>query len=165
MKLGNSVFIAQNATLIGDVTIDDDSFILYGAVIRGDQNSVYIGKGTNIQDNVVVHVDEENCTEIGDNVSVGHRAIVHGSKIGSNSLIGMGAILMSGSVIEEGSVVGAGALVTSGTVVKENCLAIGSPAKTVRCDQSLREMAKKNASIYRNLKYQHSQGIHKRYLP
>lgn len=165
MKIGRNVFIAHNATLIGDVTVDDNSFILYGAVLRGDQNSIYVGKGTNVQDNAVVHADAENETNIGDNVSIGHGAIIHGSVVNSNSLIGMGAILMSGSVIEEGAVVGAGSLVTSGTVIGKGCLAVGSPAKILRCDDSIREMGKKNAAIYQNLRYQHSQGIHRRYIP
>jgi carbonic anhydrase/acetyltransferase-like protein (isoleucine patch superfamily) len=165
MKIGNNVFIAYNATVVGDVTIEDDSFILYGAVLRGDQNSICIGKGSNIQDNVVVHVDAENPTTLGENVSVGHGAIIHGSTIGSNALIGMGAILLSGSVVEQGAVIGAGTIVTSGMVIGRGCLAVGSPARVLRCDPSIEEMGRKNGAIYRNLKYQHSQGIYSRYIP
>ncbi len=164
LKIGKNVFIAYNATLIGDITIDDDSAVLYGAVLRGDQNSIYLGKGSNIQDNVVVHTDRENCTTIGNNVSVGHGAIVHGSTVGDNVIIGMGAILLSGSRVESGAVIGAGALITSNMVIEKKCLAIGSPAKIVRCGDDIEKMAIENALIYRNLKYQHSQGIYERYI-
>lgn len=164
LKIGKNVFIAYNATLIGDVTIDDDSAVLYGAVLRGDQNSIYVGKGSNIQDNVVVHTDRENNTVIGDCVSVGHGAIVHGAKVGNNVIIGMGAILLSGSSVDDGAVIGAGALITSGMKIEKKCLAIGSPARTVRCGDEIEKMAIENALIYRNLKYQHSQGIYERYI-
>ncbi len=151
MKIGENVFIARNATLIGDVTIEDNAGIFFGAVIRGDQNSIYIGKNSNVQDNVVIHADKENKTEIGENVSIGHGAIVHGAKIGSNTLIGMGSILLSGSVIEPGAIVGAGSIVTSGKVVGKNCLAVGSPAKVIKCDESIGEAARKNGETYQNL--------------
>ncbi len=164
LKLGNNVFIAYNASIVGDVTIDDGAAIFYGAVLRGDQNSIYLGKYSNVQDNVVVHCDRENPTRIGDNVSVGHAAIVHGAEVGNNVIVGMGAILLSGSKVEDGAVIGAGALVTSGTVIGKRCLAVGSPAKVIRCGEEIEKMAEENALIYRHLKYQHSQGIYPRYI-
>lgn len=158
MKIGKNVFIADNATLAGDVAIGDNSAIFFGAVLRGDQNSIDVGKFTNVQDNVVIHADEEHDTKIGDYVSIGHGAIVHGARVESYALIGMGSILMSGSVVEEQAVIGAGAIVTSGTVVNRNCLAVGSPAKILRCDYSIGEMARKNSEIYMNLKIKHHEG-------
>ena len=158
MKVGKDVFIAHNATIIGDVTIQDSVGIFFGAVLRGDQNSIFIGKRSNIQDNVVIHEDRENSTELGENVSIGHAAIVHGATVGNNVLIGMGSILLSGSVIEEGAIIGAGAIVTSGKVIGKNCLAVGSPAKVIRCDDSIGEQARKNGETYQNLIKMHLEG-------
>lgn len=158
MKIGKNVFIAHNAFLIGDVTIDDNAGIMFGAVLRGDQNSIRIGRFSNVQDNVVIHADAENETEVGENVSIGHGAIVHGAKIGSNALIGMGSILLSGSVVEEGAIIGAGSIVTSGKVIGKNCLAIGSPANVVRCDESVGEVARKNGETYQKLLKKHLEG-------
>jgi len=158
VKIGKNVFIAHNATVIGDVTIDDNVGIFFGAVLRGDQNSIHIGERSNIQDNAVVHVDRENRTELGENVSVGHGAIVHGATVMDNALIGMGSILLSGAVIEEGAVIGAGAIVTSGKVIGKNCLAVGSPAKIVRCDESVGEQARKNGETYQALMKMHIDG-------
>ena len=158
MKVGKDVFIAHNATIIGDVTIQDGVGIFFGAVLRGDQNSIFIGKHSNVQDNVVIHEDGKNSTKLGENVSVGHGAIVHGATVGNNVLIGMGSILLSGSVIEEGAIIGAGAIVTSGKVIGKNCLAVGSPAKVIRCDDSIGEQAKKNGETYQNLIKMHLEG-------
>ncbi len=163
MKIGRDVFIADNATVVGDVFLDDNCAIFFGAVLRGDQNSIYVGKYSNVQDNSIIHADEEFATRIEDRVSIGHGAIVHGAKVGSGSLIGMGGILLPGSVVEEGAVVGAGSIVTSGTVIGKNCLALGSPAKVVRCDQSIGDMARRNAEVYVNLKKKHSEGKFPRY--
>jgi carbonic anhydrase/acetyltransferase-like protein (isoleucine patch superfamily) len=161
--IGKNVFIADNATIVGDVTIEDNVAILFGAVLRGDQNSIYVGRNSNVQDNVVIHADKQNNTHIGENVSIGHAAIVHGAKIGSNSMIGMGSILLSGSVVEEGAIVGAGTLVTSGTVVGKNCLAVGAPSRIVRCDESIGKMAKENGEIYQRLRDLHLNGNLERY--
>ena len=163
MKIAKSAFIASNAVIVGDVTIEDNAGIFYGAVIRGDQNSIYIGRNSNVQDNVVIHADKENKTEIGENVSIGHGAIVHGAKVGSNALIGMGTILLSGSVIESGAIVGAGSIVTSGKIVGKNCLAVGSPAKIIKCDESIGEAAKKNGETYQNLIKMHLAGKFEKY--
>jgi len=155
VKIGRNVFIARSATIIGDVTIGDNASIFYGAVIRADQNSIVIGERSNVQDNAVIHCDEENSTTIGKNVSIGHAAIVHGARVGSNALIGMGSILLSGSVVEEGAIVGAGSVVTSGTVIGKNCLAVGSPAKVIRCDDSIGDRAKRNGDVYQKLMEKH----------
>lgn len=126
------VFIAPGAVVLGDVTLGKDVGIWYHATVRGDRAPITVGNGSNIQDNCVVHVDEGHGVTIGDNVTIGHGAIIHGCRIGDNSLIGMGAILLNGCAIGKNCIVGAGALVTQDMVVPDNSLVIGSPAKVKR---------------------------------
>lgn len=121
-------FIAPNATVAGDVVLEKDVNIWYGAVLRGDSGTIRIGEGTNIQDNCVVH-DE---TVIGRHCTVGHGAIVHGCTIGEGCLIGMGAIVLTGAVLGDGCLVGAGALVTGKTNAPAGSVLLGSPAKIVK---------------------------------
>ncbi len=125
-------FIAPNAAVIGDVSIGEETGVWYGAVIRGDINRIAIGHRTNIQDLCVVHVEASHALTIGDEVTVGHRAILHGCTIGSRVLIGMGAIVMNGAVIGDECIVGAGALVTEGVVIPPRSLVLGVPAKVRR---------------------------------
>lgn len=125
-------YISKNSVVTGNVTIGEDSSVWHMAVIRGDLAPVKIGNGTNIQEQAVVHVDLDYGVEIGDNVTVGHGAIIHGCKIGNNTLIGMGAIILNGAVIGDNCIIGAGALVTGGTVVPDGYMALGSPAKVKR---------------------------------
>lgn len=122
------VYIAPNATVVGDVVLQKDVNIWYGAVLRGDHGRITVGEGTNIQDNAVLH-DE---TALGKFCTVGHTAIVHGCTIGDDCLIGMGAILLSGAVLGDGCIVGAGALVTGKTNAPAGSLLLGSPAKVVK---------------------------------
>lgn len=129
-EIHESVYVSESAEIIGKVSIGENSSVWYTSVIRGDDEYIKIGKNTNIQDGTVIHGELK--TEIGDNVTVGHRAIIHGAKVGNNSLIGMGAILLDGAEIGEFSIVGAGALVTSGKKFPDGMLIIGSPAKAVR---------------------------------
>lgn len=129
-EIHESVYVSESAEIIGKVSIGENSSVWYTSVIRGDDEYIKIGKNTNIQDGTVIHGELK--TEIGDNVTIGHRAIVHGAKVGNNSLIGMGAILLDGVEIGEFSIVGAGALVTSGKKFPDGMLIIGSPAKAVR---------------------------------
>lgn len=126
------VYIAEGAKIIGDVQIGEDSSVWYNAVIRGDSNSIVIGENTNVQDNAVLHTSHSHPLTIGDNVTIGHGAIVHGCTIGNNVLIGMGAIVLDGAVIEENCIIGAGALVTQNKVIPSGSLALGNPAKVVR---------------------------------
>ena len=136
--LADSVFVAPNASVIGNVSIQPGSSVWYGCVIRGDVNSVSIGKNTNVQDNVMVHVAKHNAagiprkTVIGDGVTIGHGATIHAATIEDSCVVGMGAVLMDGRVIEKESIVAAGSLVVPGTVVKSREVWAGSPAKRVR---------------------------------
>ncbi|MBQ9155927.1 MAG: gamma carbonic anhydrase family protein [Eubacterium sp.] len=131
-KLLGNAWAARGAVIVGNVTIGDESSVWYNAVIRGDQSEIVIGSGTNIQDGVVVHCSVGYPIRIGNSVTIGHNAVIHGCTIGNNTLIGMGAIIMNGAVIGEDCIIGAGSLVTGGTVIPDGMLALGSPARVVR---------------------------------
>lgn len=132
-RFGKRIFIAPNATVVGDVVIGDDCSIWFNAVIRGDVNSIIMGNKVNIQDNAVVHCTfQKTQTIIADNVSIGHSAIVHGCTIEKNVLVGMGAIVMDNCYIEENSIIAAGAIVLEGTRVKSGTIYAGVPAKEVK---------------------------------
>lgn len=148
-KIHESAFIAPGAVVLGDVTIGENVGIWYHATVRGDRASISIGKNSNIQDNCVIHVGIGYPVEIGEGVTVGHSAIVHGSKVGDSTLVGMGAILMNGSVIGRNCIIGAGALVTQNTVIPDNSVVLGSPAKVVRLvtDREI-EANRQNADLY-----------------
>ncbi len=132
-KIHETCFVAENATVIGQVELAENVNVWYGTVLRGDVNFIRIGKNTNIQDNTVVHVESNgHPTIIGENVTIGHGAIVHACTVGDHSLIGMGAIVLDGAVIGENVILGAGALVPPGKTIPDNSLAVGSPAKVIR---------------------------------
>ena len=131
-KIHPSAYIAPGAVVLGDVTVGEDVGIWYNAVVRGDRGPIVIGRGSNIQDNVTVHLDDPYPVTIGENVTIGHGAIVHGCTIGDNTLVGMGAILMNGTRIGKNCIVAAGALVTQGMEVPDGMLVLGSPAKIKR---------------------------------
>ena len=131
-KIDASAYIAEGAVVIGDVEIGAHSSVWFNTVLRSDNNTIKIGSNTNIQDGVVIHEDPGHPVVLGDNVTVGHKAIVHGCTIGNNSLIGMGAILLNGCKIGNNCMVAAGALVTGKTVVPDNSIIIGAPAKTIK---------------------------------
>lgn len=131
-KISEKAFVAKNATVIGDVTIEDDANIWFGAAVRGDMDSIYIGKGSNVQDNAVVHVDKGFPVRIGENVTIGHGAIVHGCTVGDNVLVGMGAIILNGAKIGDNCIIGAGATVTQNKEIPANSLLVGCPAKVIR---------------------------------
>lgn len=131
-RIHEQAVVARQAVVTGDVTIGKDSSVWYHAVIRGDIQSISIGEGSNIQDNAVLHVDADSPLKIGDHVTVGHGAILHGCTVEDGALIGMGAIVLNGAVIGKNSIVAAGALVTQNTVIPEGSLAMGSPAKVRR---------------------------------
>lgn len=128
-----TAFVAENATVIGDVEIGEDSSIWFGSVVRGDVNYIRIGERTNIQDNSVIHVSGgTHPTVLGSEITVGHRVLLHGCTVDDRCLIGMGAILMDGVHVGEECLVGAGSLLTPGTIVPPRSLVIGSPARVKR---------------------------------
>ncbi len=132
-RIHPSVYLSENVYIIGDVEIGEDSSVWFGTVIRGDVNYVRIGRRTNIQDNSVVHVTHDtHPTVVGDNVTVGHRAVLHGCVLGNNILVGMGAVIMDGVEIEDYVLIGAGALVTPNKRIPSGVLVAGVPAKIVR---------------------------------
>jgi len=131
-EIDPSAFVASNATVLGKVKIGAESGVWFGAVIRGDSNSIQVGARTNIQDVSVLHVDRQHAMVIGDDVTIGHRALLHGCTIADSALIGMGAIIMNGAKIGSESIVAAGALVTENTEVPARSLLMGQPAKVKR---------------------------------
>ena len=149
-KIRKDVWIAPNATIVGNVEIGEDSSVWFGSVIRGDVHFIKIGKRTNIQDLTMIHVthytkedmSDGNPTIIGDNVTIGHRVMLHGCKIEDGCLIGMNATILDGAVIGKESIVGAGALVTKNKKFPPRSLIIGSPAKVVRelSDEEVKEL-------------------------
>jgi carbonic anhydrase/acetyltransferase-like protein (isoleucine patch superfamily) len=130
--LGKSVFIAKNATVIGDVTLGNHSSVWYGAVLRGDINRIVVGHHTNIQDNAVLHLTDDFPCLLGNWVTVGHGAIVHACTVGDETLVGMGAVILDGAVIGKQSLIGARALVTQDMKIPSGSLVLGAPAKVIR---------------------------------
>lgn len=130
--LAGAVFIAKGATVCGDVTLGPDTSVFYGAVLRGDIESIVIGEGSNIQDNVIVHLSDDAGVRVGAHCTVGHAAILHACTIEDGCLIGMGAIVLDKAVIGAESIVGAGALVTQGFTCPPGSMVFGRPAKVVR---------------------------------
>jgi len=127
-----AAYVAENASIIGEVELGDGASVWFGAVVRGDENRIKIGDRTNVQDLCVLHVQGKFDTAVGDDVTIGHRAIIHGCHIGNRCLIGMGAIIMNGAVVGDDCIIGAGALVTEGQSVPPRSLVIGFPAKPKR---------------------------------
>ena len=132
-KFGKNCFLADNATITGDVVMGDNCSVWFSAVIRGDVHYIRIGNNVNIQDNVTVHCTYKKApVEIGNNVSIAHNAVVHGCTIKDNVLIGMGAIIMDHVVIENNSIIAAGSVVSKGTVVESGSVYAGVPAKKIK---------------------------------
>ena len=131
-SINKTVFIADGAKVSGNVEIGKNSSVWFNAVIRADSDKVKIGENSNVQDNAVIHTSEGFGVQIGDNVTIGHGAIVHGCTVENNVMIGMGAIVLNGAVIGENSIIGAGTLVTQGKIIPAGSLAFGNPVKVVR---------------------------------
>jgi carbonic anhydrase/acetyltransferase-like protein (isoleucine patch superfamily) len=132
-KLGSNCFVAPNATLVGDIVCGDDCSFWFNAVVRGDVNSIRIGNKVNIQDGAVIHCTyQKTKVSLGNNVSIGHNAIVHGCTVHDNVLIGMGAIVMDNCEIGSNTIIAAGAVLTEGTVVPSGCIYAGVPAKKIK---------------------------------
>lgn len=147
--IGANTFVADNAALIGDVTIGENCSIWYGAVLRGDVGAIRIGNGSNVQDGAVLHGTlDVSETVLGDNVSVGHNAVVHGARVGNDVLIGMGAVVMDNAVIPDGTVIAAGAVILANSVLEPGIYA-GVPAKKVKdASDRITKMAHDNAAGY-----------------
>ena len=159
-KLDRPLYIAPNATLVGDVEAGEGCSFWFGAVVRGDVHSIRIGKGTNVQDLSMLHVSYRKAgLKIGDDVTIGHRCVLHGCTIGSRVLIGMGAIIMDGAEVGDDVLIGAGALLTEGTKIPSGSLVIGSPAVVKR---SLKDteiaFLKRSAEHYRHVAHSYAGG-------
>jgi gamma-carbonic anhydrase len=131
-KISPSAFVAANATLVGDVTLGEESSVWYQSVLRADIHRIVVGPRSNIQDGSVLHLADEFGVEIGELVTVGHKAVIHACTIGDEVLIGMGAIVLDGAEIGARSIIGAGALVTGGKKIPPGSLVLGSPGKVVK---------------------------------
>ncbi len=165
VKIHGSCFIAPSAVIIGDVTIGKNCGVFPHAVIRGDENTITIDEGSNVQDCCVIHTDQEHVVQIGKNVTIGHAAVVHGAVISDDCLIGIQATVLNGATIGSGSVIGACALVTERMVVPDHSLVLGIPGKIVKQDPQLIEMIRKNAQEYQRLTKAHHQGKYPVFKP
>jgi carbonic anhydrase/acetyltransferase-like protein (isoleucine patch superfamily) len=142
-------WIAASAEVIGAVEIDEDVGIWFNAVLRGDNEMIRVGRGSNIQENCVLHTDMGFPLSIGEGCTIGHKAMLHGCTIGDNSLIGMGATVLNGAVIGKNCLIGAGALVTERKIIPDNSMVLGSPGKVVReLDDSAIAMLRLSAAHY-----------------
>lgn len=149
LPANDSAWIAPSAAVIGRVTLEQDSSVWFGAILRGDDDEIVIGARSNVQDGAVLHTDPGFRLTVGNDVTIGHQAMLHGCTIEDNVLIGMGACIMNGARIGCNSVVGAGALVTEGKEFPESSLILGSPAKAVgTIDEKLAERITLNAEVY-----------------
>lgn len=147
---GNECFIAENATIVGDVKMGDQCSVWFNAVVRGDVNSITIGNKTNIQDGAIIHCTYQKAkTVIGNNVSIGHNAIIHGCTVEENVLVGMGAIVMDHAVVQSEALIAAGAVVLENTIVEAGYLYAGVPAKKIKpVDDELRKVFERTANNY-----------------
>lgn len=149
--IGKGTFLAENATIIGDVTIGESCSIWYSAVLRGDVNKITVGDRVNIQDGVVIHtLYKRSVTEIGNDVSIGHNANIHGAKIEDKCLIGMGATILDNAVVGTGSIVAANSLVLTGTIIEPGSVYAGIPAKKVKnvTEQQITDIIERTARDY-----------------
>ncbi|CAI9386252.1 gamma carbonic anhydrase family protein [Microbacterium sp. T2.11-28] len=155
--LDASAFVAAGARIVGDVTLAPGSSVWYNAVLRGDSAAIVLGEGSNLQDNVTVHVDAGHGVVIGADVSVGHNAVVHGCTIGDGTLIGMGSVILSGARVGAGCLVAGGAVVLEGMEIPDGSLVAGVPAKVRRSlTPEEREGILRNAQLYRQHAVNHS---------
>ena len=155
--IADSAWVAPNATLIGRVTLGENASVFYGSVLRADVDSITVGEGSNIQDNVSVHCDAGIPTTLGRGVSVGHSAVLHGCTVEDDCLIGMSATVLNGAVIGTGSLVAAGAVVLEGTIIPPGSLVAGVPAKVRReLSAEERERVRDNARHYVELSRAHA---------
>lgn len=147
-------WIAPDANLIGKITISSGASVWFGATLRGDNERITLGQGSNIQENAVLHTDMGYPLTIGENCTIGHKAMLHGCTIGNNSLIGMGATVLNGAEIGANCLIGAGALVTENAVIPDGSLVIGMPAKPVRelSEQQILGLTQSAVSYQKNMR-------------
>ena len=146
---GEGHFIAPNAAVIGNVVLHENASVWFSCVLRGDADRIEIGAGSNIQDGTVIHADPGFPAVIGENVTVGHNAMLHGCHIGDGTLVGINAVVLNGARIGRGCLIGANALVTEGTEIPDGSMALGSPAKVVReLDKEMQLLLQHNADHY-----------------
>ena len=158
--LDPSSFVASGARLIGAVTLEEGASVWYNAVLRADSGPIILGAGSNVQDNVSLHVDPGNPITIGRDVSIGHTAVVHGCTIGDGSLIGMGSVILNGAVIGNGCLVAGGAVVLEGMIVPDGSLVAGVPAKVRRAlSDEERAGLLRNAVVYREHSARHEHAV------
>ncbi|WP_406736691.1 gamma carbonic anhydrase family protein [Thioclava sp. GXIMD4215] len=149
-RLAENVWIAADANLIGRVVLEEGASVWFGATLRGDNEEIFIGAGSNVQESVVMHTDMGFPLVVGPDCTIGHRALLHGCEIGAGTLVGMGAMIMNGAKVGKGCLIGAGALVTEGKVIPDNSLVLGAPGKVVReLQEADRAMLRKGADRYR----------------
>ncbi|MEA1884745.1 MAG: gamma carbonic anhydrase family protein [Thermotogota bacterium] len=151
-------FIAQTATIIGDVVIEKGASVWYGAVLRGDMAAIRIGPNSNIQDNATVHTDTGVPTIVGENVTVGHNAVLHGCQIEDNVLIGIGAIILNRSIVESGTIIAAGSLVKERQVCETSSLYVGTPCVLKKKLENSQKTLQEHATKYVFLSQEHNQG-------
>lgn len=149
--IADTAWVAPDAQVMGRVALEDQASVWFGAVLRGDNAEIRVGRGSNVQDLCCLHTDPEFPLTIGADCTIGHRAILHGCTIGDGALIGMGATILNGAVIGEGALIGAGALVTEGKQIPAGALVMGAPAKVVRMldDAAIAEL-RASAARYRD---------------
>ncbi len=160
-RVDPSAWVAPGATVVGDVVIGPDTSIWYACVVRGDVHRVRIGARSNVQDGSVIHVTRDRfAAEIGDEVTIGHRAVVHGCRVGDGALVGIGAVVLDGAEVGEGALVGAGALVAPGATVPPRTLVLGTPARPVReLSDEERKLQRERTLQYVETARQHAKAI------
>ena len=159
-KVSPTAWIAPTATLVGDVTIEDEASVWYGAVLRADFGPVVVRRGANVQDGSVLHGGAVPVTEVGEGATIGHLCVVHGAVIGTEALIGNGATVLDGAVIGDHALVAAGATVPPGMSVPPGMLVVGTPAKVMReLTGTAREWVDTNPRVYRQLARRHAASI------
>lgn len=161
-RIAESAWVADSAQVIGNVELAQDASVWFGAIVRGDTETIRIGRGTNIQDGSVLHADLGMPLIVGDNVTVGHQVMLHGCTIGDNSLIGIGAVVLNGAKIGKACLVGAGSLVTEGKEFPDGSMILGSPAKVVRAlSAEQQEGLRRSAEQYTRNAHRFQHGLKK----
>lgn len=159
-ELGQGAWVAPDANLIGKVVLEDEASVWFGCTLRGDNEEIRVGRGSNVQENVVCHTDIGYPLVIGPDCTIGHKAMLHGCVIGAGSLIGMGATILNGAEIGRGCLIGAGALITEGKEIPDFSLVMGAPGKVVRqLDDAAQEKLLKSAAHYRANAARYAKGL------